>query len=116
MWVNSENLNMPRFFIKKIINKSMNNSYIQYLKDISNIIQRDRIYTDELNCLSWGTDAGCYRLIPKIVIRSENEQEVSKLLLKASQYNLPVTFRAAGTSLSGQSISDSIIIVPGNNW
>ena len=94
----------------------MNNSYIQYLKDISNIIQRDRIYTDELNCLSWGTDAGCYRLIPKIVIRSENEQEVSKLLLKASQYNLPVTFRAAGTSLSGQSISDSIIIVAGKNW
>lgn len=34
----------------------------------------------------------------------------------ASDYHLPVTFRAAGTSLSGQAISDSILIVAGKNW
>ena len=34
----------------------------------------------------------------------------------ASRHGLPVTFRAAGTSLSGQAISDSILIVAGKNW
>ena len=66
--------------------------------------------------LAWGTDAGFYRLIPKIVIRAKDENEVSRLLALADKYTLPVTFRAAGTSLSGQSISDSILIVAGKNW
>jgi D-lactate dehydrogenase len=29
---------------------------------------------------------------------------------------VPVTFRAAGTSLSGQAVSDSVLIVAGDNW
>lgn len=91
-------------------------SYKQYLDDIKNVIAQERIYTDDLRCLAWGTDAGFYRKIPQIVIRSKNEQEVSKLLATASKYKLPVTFRAAGTSLSGQAISDSILIVAGKHW
>ena len=57
-----------------------------------------------------------YRMIPQIVVRSKDEEEVSKLLKIAHSMNLPVTFRAAGTSLSGQAISDSILIVAGKNW
>ena len=38
------------------------------------------------------------------------------LLKAADKYQLPVTFRAAGTSLSGQAISDSILIVAGKHW
>lgn len=90
--------------------------YSSYLKSVSRFISSDRIYTDELNLLAWGTDAGFYRLIPRIVIRAKNEEEVSRLLMLANKYNLPVTFRAAGTSLSGQSISDSILIVAGKHW
>lgn len=90
--------------------------YKQFLQEISRFIPRKRIYTDELRRLAWGTDAGFYRLIPQIVIRSENEQEVADILTAADYYNLPVTFRAAGTSLSGQAISDSILIIAGKNW
>ena len=90
--------------------------YNAYLKEIGKFIPKDRIYTDELRLLAWGTDAGFYRLIPKIVIRTKDENEVSRLLALADKYTLPVTFRAAGTSLSGQSISDSILIVAGKNW
>jgi len=106
---------MPRFFIEKII-KNMDSKYNLFLKEISCFISQDRIYTDELRCISWGTDAGCYRLNPKIVIRSKSEEEISRLLSLATQYTLPVTFRAAGTSLSGQSVSDSVLIVAGKNW
>lgn len=94
----------------------MSKDYKSYLKEISQFIPKDRVYTDELRRLAWGTDAGFYRLIPQIVIRSVNEQEVSRLLVLANKYNLPVTFRAAGTSLSGQSISNSILIVAGKHW
>ena len=87
-----------------------------FLQEARQFIPQERIYTDELRRLAWGTDAGFYRLIPQIVIRSEREEEISRLLKLADLYNLPVTFRAAGTSLSGQAISDSILIVAGKHW
>lgn len=90
--------------------------YTSFLHDIARFIPGDRIYTDELRRLAWGTDAGFYRLIPQIVIRSNSEEEVSMLLKATDKYQLPVTFRAAGTSLSGQAISDSILIVAGKHW
>ena len=73
-------------------------------------------YTDDLRRLAWGTDAGFYRLVPQKVILSENEEEVRSILSDSSKNKIPVTFRAAGTSLSGQSISDSILLVAGKNW
>lgn len=91
-------------------------NYMAFLQDAGQFIPQERIYTDELRRLAWGTDAGFYRLIPQIVIRSKDEEEVSRLLKLADCYGLPVTFRAAGTSLSGQAISDSILIVAGKHW
>ncbi|WP_300699122.1 FAD-binding and (Fe-S)-binding domain-containing protein [Bacteroides sp.] len=91
-------------------------SYTDFLQEARKFIPQERIYTDELRRLAWGTDAGFYRLIPQIVIRSTEEGEVSELLKLADRYSLPVTFRAAGTSLSGQAISDSILIVAGKHW
>lgn len=90
--------------------------YRTFLKHVSRFVSRDRIYIDPLRCLAWGTDAGFYRLLPRIVIRSRDEAEVSKLIACAASLGLPVTFRAAGTSLSGQAITDSILIVAGKNW
>ena len=92
------------------------NRYTDFLHDALAFIPQERIYTDELRRLAWGTDAGFYRLIPQIVIRSKDEDEVSQLLCLATRHRLPVTFRAAGTSLSGQAISNSILIVAGKHW
>ena len=90
--------------------------YNDFLSEIRKFVPEDRIYTDELRRLAWGTDAGFYRLTPKIVIRSSCEDEISKLMAAANRHKVPVTFRAAGTSLSGQSVSDSVLIVAGKNW
>ena len=76
----------------------------------------DRIYTDELRTLGWGTDASFYRQIPKVVIRSDGEEEIAKIVKACQKYKLPFTFRAAGTSLSGQSCTDSVLIVAGKHW
>ena len=94
----------------------MDKKYADFLSEVRRFIDKDRIYIDELRRFAWGTDAGFYRLIPQIVIRSKDEHEVSLLLKTASQFYVPVTFRAAGTSLSGQSVSDSVLIIAGKNW
>ena len=90
--------------------------YDSFLSDIRRFIPSDRIYTDELRTLGWGTDASFYRQIPKIVIRSDGEQEVSRIIETCKKHQLSFTFRAAGTSLSGQSCTDSILIVAGKHW
>ena len=87
-----------------------------FLSEIRRLVPAGRIYTDDLRRLAWGTDAGFYRLTPKMVIRSESEDEVSRILSIANRLGVPVTFRAAGTSLSGQAISDSVLLVAGKNW
>ena len=88
----------------------------QFLSDLRQVMSSDRIYTDELRTLAWGTDASFYRQIPKVVVRSDGEAEISKIVQLCRKYKLPFTFRAAGTSLSGQSCTDSVLIVAGKHW
>ena len=87
-----------------------------FVRDAERLIPPDRRFTDALSTLAFGTDASFYRLIPKLVIRVESEDEVVELLRLARRDQVAVTFRAAGTSLSGQAISDSVLIVLGDNW
>jgi D-lactate dehydrogenase len=75
-----------------------------------------RIYHDPLYTLAYGTDASFYRLIPKLVIIAKDEYEVSMVLSECTNLYIPVTFRAAGTSLSGQAITDSVLLVAGSHW
>ncbi|WP_304641035.1 FAD-binding and (Fe-S)-binding domain-containing protein [Pseudomonas sp.] len=87
-----------------------------FLSATRQLIPAERLFDDPLSTLAFGTDASFYRLIPKLVVRVESETEVVGLLRLASAHRVPVTFRAAGTSLSGQAISDSVLIVLGDHW
>ena len=87
-----------------------------FLSELRQFMPSDRIYTDELRTLGWGTDASFYRQIPKVVVRSDGEEEISRIVKACRKYQLPYTFRAAGTSLSGQSCTDSVLIVAGKHW
>ena len=89
---------------------------VAFVRDVEQLIAQDRRFSDPLSTLAFGPDASFYRLIPKLVIRVESEDEVVELLRLARRDQVPVTFRAAGTSLSGQAISDSVLIVLGDNW
>jgi len=94
----------------------LNNKYEEFYSDISKHITTQRIFTDALHTLAYGTDGSFYRLTPRIVIKAIDEKEVQAILALAHTLNLPVTFRAAGTSLSGQAISDSILVVCSFGW
>ena len=86
--------------------------YIELRKQLPD----SRLIRDPLRTLAYGTDASFYRLIPKLVVKVENRNEVVRLLELARRHETPVTFRAAGTSLSGQAISDSVLAVLANGW
>ena len=87
-----------------------------FINAVERLIPRERRFDDPLSTLAFGTDASFYRLIPQLVLRVESEREVVELLKLAAAEGVAVTFRAAGTSLSGQAISDSVLIVLGDNW
>jgi D-lactate dehydrogenase len=91
-------------------------NYKQFYRDLLAFIPDTRLITDPLRTLAYGTDASFYRLIPKIVVKADSEEEVSRLLRVADRHNIATTFRAAGTSLSGQAITDSALVICGGNW
>ncbi len=90
--------------------------YRQLYDKLTSEINAKRIFHDPLHTLAFGTDASFYRLIPQLVIKTLDENEISFVLKECSKLDIPVTFRAAGTSLSGQAISDSVLIIAGNHW
>ena len=91
-------------------------SYQKLTNILSASIDSKRILTNPLQTLAYGTDASFYRLIPKIVILAHNEAEVTEIIKEAKKLDIALTFRAAGTSLSGQAITDSVLVVATHGW
>ncbi|HYN38733.1 MAG TPA: FAD-linked oxidase C-terminal domain-containing protein, partial [Rhodospirillales bacterium] len=90
--------------------------YLQLERALQGVLPPHRLVRDPLRTLAYGTDASFYRLIPKLVAIVESEAEVQALLAACRRLDLPVTFRAAGTSLSGQAVTDSVLCVLGDGW
>jgi len=72
-----------------------------------------RLITDPLRTLAYGTDASFYRLVPKLIVKVENENETLAVIKACRESNIAITYRAAGTSLSGQALSESVLVVLG---
>ncbi len=75
-----------------------------------------QIIIDDLRRLAYGTDASFYRLTPQVITVIESESDLKTVLVAARQHATPVTFRAAGTSLSGQAITDGILALIGEGF
>eukprot|EP01025_Chloroclados_australasicus_P065931 TRINITY_DN900_c0_g2_i1.p1 TRINITY_DN900_c0_g2~~TRINITY_DN900_c0_g2_i1.p1 ORF type:complete len:1084 (-),score=148.29 TRINITY_DN900_c0_g2_i1:617-3868(-) len=89
--------------------------YAAFLKEAEAVVPKSRQITDPVRTFAYGTDASFYRLNPKAVLKVHTEEEVAKILPIASKHQVPVTFRAAGTSLSGQALTDSVLIKLSHN-
>ncbi|MEO8921278.1 MAG: FAD-binding and (Fe-S)-binding domain-containing protein [Caldimonas sp.] len=90
--------------------------YVELHDELATFISAARLVTDPLRLLAWGTDASFYRLVPQIIVVVEDEDEVRHVLECCAKRQAPVTFRGAGTSLSGQAISDSVLVLLGDGW
>ena len=90
--------------------------FTQFSHDINNVLKSDNIITRYIQRFAYGTDASFYRLVPELVLRVENVHELKQVLFLATKHNVATTFRAAGTSLSGQAITDSVLIILSTHW
>jgi len=96
--------------------ENLQTEYKHLYKTLIEVIDKERLLTSPTETLALGTDASFYRLIPKLIIKAKNADEVSFILKECHKLHLPVTFRAAGTSLSGQAITDAVLVIAGEHW
>jgi D-lactate dehydrogenase len=83
---------------------------------LENIIPKDRIKSQLIDLVASASDAGFYYLRPKAVVLPVTEEEIKGLFHFSRQYQIPLVFRTGGTSLSGQSITDGILVDLSQHW
>jgi D-lactate dehydrogenase len=80
------------------------------------IIDPVRVLTRPTDLIAFAADASFYRLVPRAVVLARGIGEVQKLFRFSHLHRIPLTFRAAGTSLSGQAVTDGILVEVARNW
>lgn len=80
------------------------------------IIPKKRIKDRLIDVVAYASDAGFYYLLPKAVVQPLNEKEIISLFAFSHQHKIPLTFRTGGTSLSGQAITDGILVDLTKYW
>ncbi len=79
------------------------------------LVEALRTITDDLGVrvsdrLAAAHDASHYLMTPDVVVRPSTLEQVAALLTVARDHRLPVTFRSGGTSLSGQSVCEGMLV------
>jgi D-lactate dehydrogenase len=80
------------------------------------VVSPDRLLTRALDLVAYASDASPYRLIPKAVAMPRSVADVTALLRFACRSGTPLVFRAGGTSLNGQSQTDSVLVDVRRHW
>ena len=86
------------------------------LKELQSYFPKQRFSMQIADRLLYAHDASSYRIIPSGIVFPINNQEVQWLFSWASRFNHSLTFRAAGTSLSGQSVGSGLIVDCSKHW
>ncbi|HEX6852464.1 MAG TPA: FAD-binding and (Fe-S)-binding domain-containing protein [Candidatus Polarisedimenticolaceae bacterium] len=80
------------------------------------LLAPDRVLTRPLDLAVYATDASLYRIPPSAVVRPKDVEEIRGLFAFARRQKIPLTFRAAGTSLSGQALGTGIVVDVSRHW
>src|SRR5512132_954268 len=85
-------------------------------RDLTGLLGADLVLTRAIDLIRYASDASPYRLLPKAVVMARDASDVAKVLDYGRRAGVPVTFRAGGTSLNGQSQSDGILVDVRRHW
>ncbi|WP_165225606.1 FAD-binding and (Fe-S)-binding domain-containing protein [Aquisphaera insulae] len=85
-------------------------------EDMAAIVGKDRVLSRTIDLVMFASDASPYRMLPKVVVFPRDTDEVARIFEYARRKRLPVTIRSAGSSLSGQSQGDGILIEAKRHW
>jgi FAD/FMN-containing dehydrogenase/ferredoxin len=79
------------------------------LNELNNSLEGE-LFFDELHKNIYATDASVYRKIPLAVAYPKTKKDIKKLILFATENDITLIPRAAGTSLAGQCVGDGIVV------
>ncbi|HSB36883.1 MAG TPA: FAD-binding and (Fe-S)-binding domain-containing protein, partial [Thermoanaerobaculia bacterium] len=82
----------------------------ELLAGLASIVGSGQVKARPIDRIAWASDASFYRLVPEAVVHARNAAEVRALFALSRERKLPLTFRSAGTSLSGQAITDGVLV------
>ena len=85
-------------------------------EDLVALFGAGQVLTRAIDLVRFATDASPYRLFPRVVVIARHADDVRKVLEYARLKHESVTFRAAGTSLSGQAQGDGILVDVRRHW
>jgi D-lactate dehydrogenase len=83
---------------------------------LAQIVDRERVLTRPIERIAYASDASFYHLIPQAVVLAKGVEDIQSLFRFSRAHCVPMTFRAAGTSLSGQAVTDGILIEAARHW
>jgi len=85
-------------------------------KKLLAILPSDRIKARLIDRYAYASDASHFYLVPEAVVQPINIEEIRKLFEFSHHENISLTFRAGGTSLSGQAVTNGILVDLSNYW
>lgn len=83
---------------------------------LTSILPASRIRDRLIDRIAYANDASYFRLVPQAVVQPNSIGEIQALFQFSQQNRIPMTFRAAGTSLSGQAVTDGILVDISKHW
>jgi D-lactate dehydrogenase len=83
---------------------------------LSHILPATRIHTRLIDRIAYANDASYFRLVPQAVVQPNSIDEIQALFKFSQQSRIPMTFRAAGTNLTGQAVTDGILVDISKHW
>ncbi|MBP1627903.1 MAG: linked oxidase-like protein, partial [Holophagaceae bacterium] len=91
-------------------------SQVNLRRSLEAILDRESILDRPIDRVAFSGDGSFYRMIPKAVVFPKTIEQVKQLFQFSRSEGIPMTFRAAGTSLSGQAITDGILVEVARHW
>jgi D-lactate dehydrogenase len=84
--------------------------------DLEALLGKEQVLSRAIDLLRYASDASPYRLLPKAVVVARDIPDLRKVFAYARARRQSVTFRAAGTSLSGQSQGEGLLVDVRRHW
>ena len=85
-------------------------------KALLKILPEERVKTRLIDRYAYASDASHFYLVPRAVIQPVSIDEIKKIFEFSTREKISITFRAGGTSLSGQGVTDGILVDLSNYW
>jgi D-lactate dehydrogenase len=84
--------------------------------DLVAVLGKQTVFHRAIDLVRYASDASPYRLVPQVVVLPRTTEDIVKLFRYCVESGRHATFRAAGTSLNGQALSDDILIDVRRHW